>query len=106
MHKGMSKAYNKKIEVREARKALRDALHLAKELVVRCGAADREFPRSNLTFIRNVILQARAEDLQKDEPREQEASWFKSLAEELAEGVHGKQNVLERMLDLNRSDTI
>ena len=40
-HKGMSATYNRKIEVREARAPIRDALHLAKELVKRHAAADR-----------------------------------------------------------------
>ena len=39
-HKGMSAAYNKKMQVREARTSFRDALYLAKQLVKRHGAAD------------------------------------------------------------------
>ena len=38
-HKGMSAAYNKKMEVRNARTSHRDALFLAKELLKRHGTA-------------------------------------------------------------------
>ena len=94
------------MEVREARTSFRDALHLAKELVRRHGAVDQELMRSNLTFIRNVILQTRRQDMDKKEPRVQEASWYRSLAEELSEGGHGKQGIFEQMLDLDRTETI
>lgn len=102
----MSASYNKKMEVREARTSFRDALHLAKELVRRHGAVDQELMRSNLTFIRNVILQTRRQDMDKKEPRVQEDSWYRSLAEELSEGEHGKQGIFEQMLDLDRIETI
>ena len=69
-HKGMSDAYNKKMEVRESRTIYRDALHLAKELVQRHGRVDAKFQRSNLTYLRNVIISSREADLKKPNPRQ------------------------------------
>ena len=69
-HKGLSDAYNKKMEVRESRTIYRDALHLAKELVQRHGRADAKFQRSNLTHLRNVIISSRESDLKNPNPRE------------------------------------
>ena len=105
-HKGMSAYYNRMIEVREARTSFRDALHLAKELVDRHGAADKQVKRSNFTTIRNVILQTRDRDLSKETPREQEASWFKALADELASGAHGNTSVYSQILDVKSSGAI
>ena len=69
-HKGMSDAYNKKMEVRESRTIYRDALHLAKELVQRHGRVDAKLQRSNLTYLRNVIISSREADLKKPNPRQ------------------------------------
>ena len=57
-HKGMSAAYNKKMEVRNARTSHRDALYLAKELLKRHGSANyiKQVKRFYLTQIRNIIM--------------------------------------------------
>ena len=44
--------------------------------------------------------------MEKQEPREQEATWFRSLAEELSEGTHGKQHIFSQIFDLDRTETI
>ena len=79
------------MEVRSARVSERAALFLAKQLFAKNKSAGAVFQRSMMTVIRNTILDTRIQDLKNGEPTNQTDDWFNSLAQELIDGRHGRQ---------------
>jgi glycyl-tRNA synthetase beta subunit len=91
-HKGMSAAYNRKIQVRDKRASHRVALGLAKQLFERHSESSLTKERSMVTLIRNVILKTRPEALNQDynTVKEPVEGWFVELVAELLDGLHGR----------------